>query len=105
NNGQSCISAKRFILVKSIEQEFTQLFKGKMAARTTGDPFDSQTDLGPMARADLRDELHEQVLANIRAGAECILGGTVPSYPGKHAYYTPTILTDIKPGMPAYHEE
>lgn len=105
NNGQSCIAAKRFILVKSIEKEFTRLFKEKMAARTIGDPFDKDTDLGPMARKDLRDELHQQVLQNIKAGAKCILGGEAPKLPGNHAFYLPTILTGIKKGMPAYSEE
>lgn len=105
NNGQSCIAAKRFILVRSIEKEFTALFVEKMKRRKLGDPFDPATDLGPMARADLRDELHEQVLNNIGKGAKCILGGAVPSFKGKHAYYEPTVLTGVKKGMPAYSEE
>lgn len=105
NNGQSCIAAKRFILVKSIEKEFTRLFKEKMMQKKVGDPFEAGTDLGPMARADLRDELHEQVLTNIKAGAKCILGGSAPAMKGKHAFYNPTILTGIKKGMPAYSEE
>lgn len=105
NNGQSCIAAKRFILVKKIEKEFLRLFKAKMAAKITGDPFDAKTDLGPMARKDLRDELHAQVQENIKAGAKCILGGNIPDRPGKHAFYEPTILTGIKKGMPAYSEE
>lgn len=105
NNGQSCISAKRFILLKKIEKEFIQLFKEKMAAKKMGDPFNNETDLGPMARKDLRDELHEQVLQNIKAGAKCILGGKIPKMPGNHAFYEPTILTGIKKGMPAYSEE
>lgn len=105
NNGQSCIAAKRFILVKEIEEEFLRLFKAKMEQKKYGDPFDPTSDLGPMARADLRDELHEQVQANIKAGAKCILGGTVPELPGEHAFYPPTILTGIKKDMPAYYEE
>ena len=105
NNGQSCIAAKRFILVKSIEKEFTALFVEKMKKKRLGDPFEEETDLGPMARADLRDELHQQVLNNISKGAKCILGGTVPSFKGKHAYYEPTVLTGVKKGMPAYSEE
>lgn len=105
NNGQSCISAKRFILVREIEKEFTALFVEKMSARKTGDPFTRETDLGPMARADLRDELHQQVLSNIEMGAKCILGGQIPSYKGSHAYYEPTVLTGIEKGMPAYSEE
>jgi len=105
NNGQSCISAKRFILVKEIAEEFTALFVEKMRARKTGDPFEKSTDLGPMAREDLRDELHQQVLNNIKMGAKCILGGTIPSFTGNHAYYEPTVLTGIEKGMPAYSEE
>jgi succinate-semialdehyde dehydrogenase/glutarate-semialdehyde dehydrogenase len=105
NNGQSCIAAKRFIVVKKVEKEFVRLFKNKMAARITGDPFDADTNLGPMSRLDLRDDLHERVKENIKAGAKCILGGQIPDFKGRHAYYTPTILTGIKKGMPAYEEE
>lgn len=105
NNGQSCIAAKRFIVIKTIEKEFIRLFKAKMEARITGDPFDSRTNLGPMSRLDLRDELHEQVQENIKAGAKCILGGQIPNFKGRHAFYTPTILTGIKKNMPAYKEE
>jgi succinate-semialdehyde dehydrogenase/glutarate-semialdehyde dehydrogenase len=105
NNGQSCIAAKRFIIIKTIEKEFIRLFKAKMEARTTGDPFDTRTNLGPMSRLDLRDELHLQVQENIQAGAKCILGGQIPDFKGRHAFYTPTILTGIKKGMPAYQEE
>jgi len=105
NNGQSCIAAKRFILLDGIADEFTQLFKEKMATRITGDPLDNDTQLGPMARKDLRDELHHEVQKNIQAGARCILGGAIPDLPGNHAFYTPTILTDIKKGMPAYEDE
>jgi succinate-semialdehyde dehydrogenase/glutarate-semialdehyde dehydrogenase len=105
NNGQSCIAAKRFILVKGIEKKFIGLFKERMAARITGDPFKEETDLGPMARIDLRDELHRQVLGNIKAGANLILGGSLPSNPESHAFYTPTILTGVKKGMSAYSEE
>lgn len=105
NNGQSCIAAKRFIVVSSVEEEFISLFKEKMMRKITGDPLNPATDLGPMARADLRDELHQQVQLNISAGATCILGGKIPSFEGNHAYYTPTILTGIKKGMSAYQEE
>ncbi len=105
NNGQSCIAAKRFIVVSSVEEAFTALFKEKMMQRKTGDPFDAAIDLGPMARADLRDELHRQVQNNIAAGAKCILGGKIPSFEGDHAFYEPTILTGVKKGMPAFSEE
>jgi len=105
NNGQSCIAAKRFVVVKKVEKEFTELFTAQMSKRKSGDPFDENIDLGPMARADLRDELHQQVLNNINKGAKCILGGTVPSFKGKHAFYQPTVLSGVKKGMPAYSEE
>ena len=105
NNGQSCIAAKRFILVESIAEEFMTHFVKKMASKKTGDPLVKSTQLGPMARKDLRDELHQQVLDNIAAGAKCILGGKIPDHDGDHAFYTPTVLTGIKKGMPAYTEE
>jgi succinate-semialdehyde dehydrogenase/glutarate-semialdehyde dehydrogenase len=105
NNGQSCIAAKRFILVESIADEFLKHFTKKMAAKKTGDPLEKTTHLGPMARKDLRDQLHQQVLDNIKAGAKCTLGGEIPKHEGDHAYYTPTILTGITKDMPAYTEE
>ena len=103
NSGQSCIAAKRFIVVKAVEKEFTRLFLQKMAAKKMGDPMKKETDIGPQARVDLRDELHEQVKASIAKGAKCILGGVIPT--GKNAFYPPTILTKVKPGMPAHDEE
>jgi len=103
NSGQSCIAAKRFIVVKSIEKEFTKLFLAKMKAKKMGDPLNTTTAIGPQARVDLRDQLHEQVKLSIKKGAKCILGGTVPK--GKNAWYPATILTKVKPGMPAYDEE
>jgi succinate-semialdehyde dehydrogenase/glutarate-semialdehyde dehydrogenase len=74
-----------------------------MARAKMGNPMDEDTVVGPQARTDLRDELHEQVMKSIRAGARCTLGGEVPKGPG--AFYPPTILTNVKPGMPAYEEE
>ncbi len=103
NSGQSCIGAKRFLVVESVYEEFLQLFRAKMAAAILGDPLQEATSVGPMARADLRDELHEQVIRSVEKGAQCVLGGAIPKGPG--AYYPPTILTDIQPGMPAYEEE
>lgn len=105
NNGQSCIAGKRFIVVKEVEEEFTALFRSHMAAKKTGDPLLAGTDLGPMARADLRDELHGQVKECISQGAKCILGGNIPDFPGDHAFYEPTILSGIQPGMLVYKEE
>lgn len=103
NSGQSCIAAKRFIPVGSIEKEFTRLFVEKMAERKMGDPLKESTEVGPQARIDLRDDLHQQVLKSIAAGAECLLGGELPE--GNNAYYAPTVLANVKKGMPAYDEE
>jgi succinate-semialdehyde dehydrogenase / glutarate-semialdehyde dehydrogenase len=103
NGGQSCIAAKRFIVVKSLEKEFTRLMVSKMKAKKMGDPLIADTDIGPQARPDLRNELHEQVKLSIKKGAKCVLGGTLPK--GKSAYYPATVLTKVKPGMPAYDEE
>ena len=103
NSGQSCIAAKRFIAVKSIAKDFTHLFLEKMSAKIMGDPLDKSTEIGPQARLDLRDELHQQVNRSIAAGASCILGGIIPDSEG--VFYPPTILTNVKKGMPAYDEE
>lgn len=103
NNGQSCIAAKRFIVVKEVEKEFIQLFKAKMEAKIMGDPSEKETQLGPQARIDLREELHEQVKLSIKKGAKCILGGKIPK--GKGAFYPATILIKVKKGMPAYDDE
>lgn len=103
NNGQSCIGAKRFIVVEEVYEAFLEKFKAKMAEAVLGDPFDEKTTLGPLARPDLRENLHRQVQESIEQGAKCILGGENPDRPG--AYYPPTILTEVKPGMPAYEEE
>ena len=103
NNGQSCIGAKRFIVVEEVYDAFLQKFKAKMAEAKMGNPFEEDTVLGPLARPDLRDNLHRQVEESIEKGANCILGGFIPNRKGN--YYPATILTDIKPGMPAYDEE
>ncbi len=105
NNGQSCIAAKRFIVTPGVEKEFIERFQEKMSRQKFGDPLVEGTALGPMAKKSLRDELHEQVIQNVSAGAEIILGGSIPHLPGEHAYYPPTILTGVKKGMPAYTEE
>jgi succinate-semialdehyde dehydrogenase/glutarate-semialdehyde dehydrogenase len=103
NSGQSCIAAKRFIVVEPVAEQFTQLMLQKMKAKHIGDPLSEQTDVGPQARVDLRDELHNQVQRSIKAGAQCILGGEVPE--GDNAFYPPTILINVNKGMPAYDEE
>lgn len=103
NSGQSCIAAKRFVVVEKVAAEFTALLAGEMANRKVGDPLVEGTDMGPMARADLRDELHQQVVDSIKAGAHLVLGGESPS--GEGSYYPATVLTNVKPGMPAYDDE
>ena len=103
NSGQSCIAAKRFIVVDAVREAFEEKFVAAMAAAKMGDPMEEDTVVGPQAREDLRDELHDQVVRSIEAGARCVLGGTVPEGPG--AFYPATVLTDVGPGMPAYVEE
>jgi len=103
NSGQSCIAAKRFIVVESQRKRFEELFVAEMKAQKMGDPLEEDTVVGPQARRDLRDDLHRQVRDSIALGARCLLGGEVPDGPG--AYYPPTVLTDLRRGMPAYHEE
>ena len=103
NSGQSCIAAKRFIIVEDAYPEFLEYFTHEMNSANFGDPFDQETTMGPMARFDLRDELHKQVLDSIEKGAEVILGGEIPLRKG--AFYPPTILENVQPGMPAYDEE
>lgn len=103
NGGQSCIAAKRFIVEAPIVEAFTERMVAQMQAISPGDPMEEATVLGPMARHDLRDDLHGQVMATVAAGAKCLLGGEVP--PGIGAYYPPTVLTNVHKGMLAYHEE
>ena len=103
NGGQSCIAAKRFIVVEEVRQEFESLLADEMTKVEMGDPLDDATMLGPQARRDLRDELHSQVEASVAAGATLVMGGEVPDGPG--AFYPPSVLTGVGPGMPAYDEE
>jgi succinate-semialdehyde dehydrogenase/glutarate-semialdehyde dehydrogenase len=103
NSGQSCIAAKRFIVVEPVREAFERGFVERMARAIVGDPMDEGTDVGPQARADLRDDLHRQVEATIALGARCLLGGEVPDREG--AWYPPTVLTDVKPASPGYEEE
>ncbi|REK19664.1 MAG: NAD-dependent succinate-semialdehyde dehydrogenase [Actinobacteria bacterium] len=103
NGGQSCIAAKRFIVESPVVEEFTELFASKLGQAVVGDPRDENTTMGPMARVDLRDELHDQVQASVDAGANLLMGGEKPEGPG--AFYPPTILTGVKDGMPVYREE
>lgn len=103
NAGQSCIAAKRFIVVEKVLKEFTGRFVEGMKEAVMDDPMIDGVTLGPLARADLRDELHEQVVKSIRQGAVCVLGGKIPDRPG--AWYPPTVLTGVRPGMAAFDEE
>ena len=103
NSGQSCIAAKRFIVVPSVCEEFEHRFVERMRLARMGDPLDENTDIGPQARVDLRDELHAQVRKSVAKGARLLLGGEVPA--GRGAFYPPTVLAGVAKGMPAYHEE
>ncbi len=103
NSGQSCIAAKRFIVAKPLLKAFEEGLVREMASKVMGDPMDRATDVGPQASIDLRDELHTQVMRSIEKGARCLLGGEVPEREG--AWYPPSILTNVKPGMPAWDEE
>jgi succinate-semialdehyde dehydrogenase/glutarate-semialdehyde dehydrogenase len=103
NSGQSCIAAKRFIVLEKVRKAFEQRFVERMRAARMGDPLNEETEIGPMARHDLRDALHRQVEESVAKGARCLLGGRIPNDPG--AYYPPTVLTEVKKGMPAYDEE
>jgi succinate-semialdehyde dehydrogenase/glutarate-semialdehyde dehydrogenase len=103
NAGQSCIGAKRFIVVEKIYPEFLEYFTVEMNKATFGDPCEPETTMGPLARTDLREELHRQVSGSVEMGAEVVIGGALPDRKG--AYYPPTVLDNVKPGMPAYDEE
>ena len=103
NNGQSCIAAKRFILEAPVADEYTARFVERMEALTVGDPTEPDTDLGPLARGDLRETVHDQVERAVAAGAEVLCGGTVPDGPG--FYYPPTVLGGVEEGSPAFDEE
>jgi succinate-semialdehyde dehydrogenase/glutarate-semialdehyde dehydrogenase len=103
NSGQSCIAAKRFIVMEPVRRRFEELFVERMRARKMGDPLGDGVDVGPQARHDLRDELHGQVQKSVARGARVLLGGAPPDGPG--AFYPPTVLTGVGKGMPAYDEE
>jgi len=103
NSGQSCIAAKRFVVVESVRERFTEAVVERMRAAEVGNPMDDATEVGPQAREDLREALHVQVHESLVRGARCLLGGEIPSGPGW--YYPPTVLADVRKGMPAYGEE
>ncbi|WP_111748675.1 NAD-dependent succinate-semialdehyde dehydrogenase [Salinisphaera orenii] len=103
NNGQTCVAAKRFIVVDSVYAAFREKFIEKMRRIEYGDPTDPDTTLGPIARDDLRDTLHDLVKRSVEAGATRVFGGEIPEGPGY--FYPSTVLEDVKPGMPAYDDE
>jgi succinate-semialdehyde dehydrogenase / glutarate-semialdehyde dehydrogenase len=103
NSGQSCIAAKRFVVVDAVHDEFLDAFVAEMDAAVVGDPRDEDTTVGPQAQAGLRDELHDQVRRTVDQGAGLVLGGEVPDRPG--AWYPPTVLAGVTPEMVAAQEE
>ncbi len=103
NSGQSCVAAKRFVVVDAIRDAFEQKLTARLEAATMGDPMDAGTELGPLARVDLRDALHDQVQRSVAGGARLVMGGSVPDRPG--AWYPATLLADVGSGMVAYQEE
>ncbi len=103
NSGQSCIAAKRFIVVEALADQFIERFRGELQGRRMGDPLSRETQVGPQARADLRDSLHKQVEESVKRGAKRLLGGEIPA--GKGAFYPPTLLAAVDKGMPAFDEE
>ncbi|AHF99180.1 succinate-semialdehyde dehdyrogenase [Halostagnicola larsenii XH-48] len=103
NSGQSCIAAKRFIVVEDVYDEFLEAFVERMDEQVVGDPTDEDTDVGPQAREDLLETLDEQVQETVERGAECHIGGEPMDRDG--AFYPPTVLSDIPPGSPADQEE
>src|SRR5216117_614929 len=103
NSGQSCIAAKRFIVVEPVADAFVERFVRELGSRRVGDPLDRATQVGPLARADLREALHRQVQESVKRGAKLLLGGAIPD--GKGAFYPPTLLAAVESGMPAFDEE
>jgi succinate-semialdehyde dehydrogenase/glutarate-semialdehyde dehydrogenase len=103
NSGQTCISSKRFIVVQEVAEQFSSLLRDSLASVVVGDPALEGTQVGPLAREDLRQNLHRQVQESVEQGAELVLGGEVPEGPGW--FYPVTMLTDVRPGMPVFDEE
>lgn len=103
NAGQSCIAAKRIIVDASIYDRFVDMLRQRLSRLKMGSPLDTDTDLGPLARPDLRTNLHRQVMESISAGAQCLLGGEIPE--GSGYFYPATLLTDVNEAMPVFNEE
>ncbi len=100
NAGQSCIAAKRFIIHEKIADRFISLFTGKMKSLRTGDPANADTEIGPLASVQQAENVGKQVSRSVEMGARILTGG----YP-EGAFYPPTLLTDVRPGMPVFDEE
>ena len=103
NNGQTCVNAKRFIVTDKLYDAFVDGYVKAMGDVTLGDPTKDETGLGPMARKDLRETLHEQVEQSVAKGAKIAVGGEIPD--GKGYFYPATVLTEVAPGQPAYDDE
>jgi succinate-semialdehyde dehydrogenase/glutarate-semialdehyde dehydrogenase len=100
NAGQSCIAAKRFIILDKVYDEFLSQFINRVKKIKSGNPLEESTEIGPLARKDLAEQLHEQVLESVKGGAEILLGGKM-----QEAFYEPTVLVNVKPEMPVFEEE
>jgi succinate-semialdehyde dehydrogenase / glutarate-semialdehyde dehydrogenase len=105
NNGQSCIAAKRFLVHNNVYGEFTEKFALAFRGQQSGDPMLPDTDVGPLARPDLAQDLAAQVSESVRLGAVLVCGGLRASESGDDAFYPPTVLSEVRPGMPAFDEE
>ncbi|UII23998.1 NAD-dependent succinate-semialdehyde dehydrogenase [Fulvivirga ligni] len=103
NNGETCVAAKRFVVVDKLYEDFKKAFVEQMKALKVGDPTVEETKIGPMARKDLRDKLHEQVQKSVEQGADVLCGGKIPE--GEGFYYPATVLDNVTPGQPAYDDE
>ena len=103
NNGETCVAAKRFIVVDSLYDEFRDRIVSKFESQKSGDPMDDSSDIGPLARKDLQEKLHEQVEESVKKGATIAVGGKLPE--GKSSFYPATILENVEKGQPAYDDE
>ena len=103
NGGQSCIAAKRFIVQSRVFEQFEHLLLQRMQSAVMGDPFDPAVEVGPLARHDLREQLHSQVTRSVAEGARLLCGGTIPE--GKGFFYPPTVLSGVHKWMEVYSEE
>jgi succinate-semialdehyde dehydrogenase/glutarate-semialdehyde dehydrogenase len=103
NNGETCVAAKRFVVVDKVYDEFRDAYVEQMKKIKHGDPTDKDSKIGPMAREDLRETLHKQVEKSVKKGAKILCGGQMPK--GKGFFYPATVLENVKPGQPAYDDE